>query len=127
MKKNDETKRIPEAALTGSLREYRLPEGDNLIERVKGFYGWQDLRRQNNLWPYAKSTSSAPRTHTTALTDSGKKLSGVNFASQDYLSLSSHPAIKEAAVKAIKDYGVHSAGSGALLGNTKNSFPTRRS
>ena len=122
MKKNDETKRIPEAALTGSLREYRLPEGDNLIERVKGFYGWQDLRRQNNLWPYAKSTSSAPRTHTTALTDSGKKLSGVNFASQDYLSLSSHPAIKEAAVKAIKDYGVHSAGSGALLGNTKNSL-----
>lgn len=116
------TNKIPDEALTGSLREYKLPEGQHLIERVKDFYGWQNLRREHNLWPYAKSTSSAPRTHTTALTDTGQKLAGVNFASQDYLSLASHPAIKEAATKAIVDYGVHSAGSAALLGNTKGSL-----
>jgi len=93
--------KIPDEALTGSLREYKLPEGQHLIERVKDFYGWQNLRREHNLWPYAKSTSSAPRTHTTALTDAGQKLAGVNFASQDYLSLASHPAIKEAATKQV--------------------------
>ncbi|MEQ8402220.1 MAG: pyridoxal phosphate-dependent aminotransferase family protein [Roseitalea porphyridii] len=49
-------------------------------------------------------------------------MEGVNFASQDYLSLSSHPAVKEAAVEAIKEYGVHSAGSAALLGNTRHSL-----
>lgn len=43
---------------------------------------------------------------------------GVNFASQDYLSLSSHPAVLEAAKNAIDEFGVHSAGSPALVGNT---------
>lgn len=113
---------IPEAALTGSLRDYRLPAGTDLIGRVDGFYAWQDLRRQHDVWPYAKSTASAPKTHCTAKTDSGRELAGVNFASQDYLSLSSHPAVKEAAIAAIRDYGVHSAGSAALLGNTRNSL-----
>ncbi len=121
-KNTKQTARIPEEALTGSLREYRVPEGGHLIERVKNFYGWQNLRREHNLWPYAKSTSSAPRTHTTALTDAGQKLAGVNFASQDYLSLASHDRVKEAGARAIKDYGVHSAGSAALLGNTSGSL-----
>jgi len=117
---------IPEAALTGSLRDYRLPAGTDLIGRVDGFFAWQDLRRASDVWPYAKSTASAPKTHCTAKTDSGAELAGVNFASQDYLSLSSHPAIKEAAIAAIRDYGVHSAGSAALLGNTRHSLTLER-
>ena len=60
------------------------------------------------------------------MTDNGHTLQGVNFASQDYLSLSSHPAIKEAAIKAVREYGVHSAGSAALLGNTANSLKSER-
>ncbi len=113
---------IPEAALTGSLRDYRAPSGTNLLNRVEGFYAWQDLRRQHDLWPYAKSTATAPKTHCSAKTDRGDEIAGVNFASQDYLSLSSHPAVKEAAVAAVHEYGVHSAGSAALLGNTRHSL-----
>ncbi len=113
---------MPEAALTGSLRDYRLPAGSDLIGRVDGFYNWQELRRRHNVWPYARSTASAPRTYCTAKSDAGQEIAGVNFASQDYLSLSSHPAIKEAAIAAIQDYGVHSAGSAALLGNTRHSL-----
>ena len=92
------------------------------MQRVSGFFDWQDLRRRHGLWPYARSTSSAPKTHCSARTDAGQVLSGVNFASQDYLSLSSHPAIKQAAIGAIEEYGVHSAGSAALLGNTRLSL-----
>lgn len=113
---------IPMEALGGSLRDYKSPKGIDLLSRLNGFYDWQNLRREHNMWPYARSTASAPKTHCEAKTDNGQKLQGVNFASQDYLSLSSHPAIKEAATKAIRDYGVHSAGSAALLGNTKNSL-----
>lgn len=113
---------MPEAALTGSLRDYRLPAGTDLMGRVDGFYNWQELRRRNNVWPYARSTASAPKTYCTAKSDAGQEIAGVNFASQDYLSLSSHPAIKEAAIAAIQDYGVHSAGSAALLGNTRHSL-----
>lgn len=113
---------IPAAALTGSLRDYRAPAGKDLLKRVEGFFDWQDLRRTHDLWPYAKSTASAPKTSCTAKSDRGDDIQGVNFASQDYLSLSSHPEIKEVAIKAVHDYGVHSAGSAALLGNTRHSL-----
>lgn len=113
---------VPEEALTGSVRDYRAPVGVDLLGRVEGFFHWQDLRRRHNLWPYAKSTASAPRTHCSARSDSGQSIAGVNFASQDYLSLSSHPEIKAAAIAAVEEYGVHSAGSAALLGNTRDSL-----
>lgn len=113
---------VPEAALTGSLRDFRAPEGSDLMNRINGFYQWQDLRRQHELWPYARSTASAPKARCEAKSDTGAEFSGINFASQDYLSLSSHPAVKAAAITAIGEYGVHSAGSAALLGNTANSL-----
>ncbi|HTO27541.1 MAG TPA: pyridoxal phosphate-dependent aminotransferase family protein [Devosia sp.] len=113
---------VPESALRGSLRDFRSPPGSDLISRVSGFYEWQNLRREHDLWPYTRSTSSAPQARCEARSDTGTAFSGINFASQDYLSLSSHPAIKAAAIKAIGEYGVHSAGSAALLGNTTNSL-----
>lgn len=113
---------VPEEALTGSLRDFRAPAGTNLMGRVAGFYEWQNLRREHDLWPYARSTSTAPTARCEAKSDTGSTFSGINFASQDYLSLSSHPAVKQAAIDAIGEYGVHSAGSGALLGNTANSL-----
>ena len=113
---------VPEAALTGSLRDFRAQEGADLIGRVAGFFDWQDLRRQHSLWPYARSSATAPTARCDAMSDAGQQFSGINFASQDYLSLSSHPAIKQAAIAAITQYGVHSAGSAALLGNTANSL-----
>lgn len=117
---------IPEAALCGSLRDFRAPAGPDLLGRIGGFFAWQDTRRRHNLWPYAKSTATAPKTSCSARTDAGDEIVGVNFASQDYLSLASHPAIKQTAVEAIEEYGVHSAGSAALLGNTHHSLRLER-
>ena len=113
---------LPLETLTGSLREFRDPRGPDLLGRVKDFHRWQDLRRSHGLWPYSKSTEDAPKTSCAAKDDAGRSFRGVNFASQDYLSLSSHPAIKEAAKTAIDEYGVHSAGSAAFLGNTRYSL-----
>ncbi|MBL8288996.1 MAG: aminotransferase class I/II-fold pyridoxal phosphate-dependent enzyme [Rubrivivax sp.] len=45
-----------------------------------------------------------------------------HFGTQDYLALSSDPEIKEVAKAVIDEYGVHSAGSSALAGNTKYSL-----
>jgi 7-keto-8-aminopelargonate synthetase-like enzyme len=112
----------PLTALTGSLREYRDPRGRDLLHRVENFYLWQDMRRQYGLWPYSKSTDEAPTTTCSAKDDAGRAFRGVNFASQDYLSLASHPGIKEAAKAAVDEYGVHSAGSSAFLGNTRYSL-----
>src|SRR5215469_5588483 len=108
--------------LMGSLREYRDPRGIDLLGRTAEFLRWQDLRRGNGYWPYSRSTEAAPLAICAAKDDSGRPVRGVNFASQDYLSLASHPEIKRAATEAIAEYGVHSAGSAAFLGNTKYSI-----
>jgi 7-keto-8-aminopelargonate synthetase-like enzyme len=112
---------VPADALTGSLRDFRNPSGQDLLARVQPFYGWQDRRRAHGVWPYAKATDGAPLPVCTAHDDAGRSIHGVNFASQDYLGLASHPAIKAAAKATIDEYGVHSAGSPALAGNTRYS------
>lgn len=118
----DRENAIPPEALTGSLRDFREIKGANILGRVDPFFEWQNLRRRNALWPYSRSTSTAPTSSCSALDDTGQALEGVNFASQDYLSLASHPEVKAAAIEAVERYGVHSAGSAALLGNTTGSL-----
>lgn len=112
----------PAQALTGSMRDFRDLHGKDLIARVGNFYEWQRLRRNQGLWPYSKSTEQAPLAVTAARDDSGLRFSGLNFATQDYLGLSSDPEIKEVAKAVVDEYGVHSAGSSALAGNTKYSL-----
>ncbi|WP_246731695.1 aminotransferase class I/II-fold pyridoxal phosphate-dependent enzyme [Methylocapsa sp. S129] len=112
---------LPET-LKGSLREYRVVEGADLLARVDGFYKWQDARRREGYWPYGRSTDTGPRAVCDVADDAGLASEGVNFGSQDYLGLSGHPAIREAAHAAIDRYGVHSAGSAAFMGNTGHSI-----
>ena len=117
---------IPPAALTGSMRDFRVPGGADLLGRTEGFFKWQNLRRQNGLWPFSRATEHGPDTVCWAQDDSGNRMQGVNFASQDYLSLSSHSGIKSTAKETIDRCGVHSAGSPALVGNTSHSVALER-
>jgi 7-keto-8-aminopelargonate synthetase-like enzyme len=117
---------VPPAALTGSMRDFRVPGGADLLRRTEAFFQWQDLRRQNGLWPFSRATEDGPQTVCSAQDDRGNRMRGVNFASQDYLSLSSHPAIKATAIETIQRCGVHSAGSPALVGNTSLSVALER-
>jgi len=117
---------IPSAALGGSMRDFRVLKGENLLDRVDSFFQWQDLRRQNGLWPFSRSTEGGPTAVCAARDDQGNRMEGVNFASQDYLSLSRHPEILTAAKEAIERYGVHSAGSPVLVGNTVDSIALER-
>jgi 7-keto-8-aminopelargonate synthetase-like enzyme len=117
---------IPPAALAGSMRDFRVPGGTDLLKRTHGFFEWQNLRRQNGLWPFSRATEGGPDTVCWAQDDRGNKMRGINFASQDYLSLSSHSAIKTTAKETIDRCGVHSAGSPALVGNTSSSVALER-
>ncbi|HZZ60401.1 MAG TPA: aminotransferase class I/II-fold pyridoxal phosphate-dependent enzyme [Roseiarcus sp.] len=114
------------STLTGSLREYRVVEGPDLLQRIEGFHKWQYQRFQDGFWPYSRATDAGPRPSGAVRDDLGRKTEGVNFGSQDYLSLSSHPAIRQAAHDAIEHYGVHSAGSPAFIGNTTHSIALER-
>lgn len=108
-------------ALQGNLRDYAMPQGVRFAERNAPFESWVAGRMEHQMWPYTKRTVEAPLAESVAFLEDGTRMQGVNFASQDYLSLSSHPRIKEAAKRAIDEYGVHSAGSSALMGNTRYS------
>lgn len=116
----------PVETLTGSLRDFRELRGADLLERVERFFRWEELRREHNLWPYSRATDEAVAPVCGACDESGERFMGVNLAAQDYLSLASHPAVKEAAKAAIDRYGIHSAGTAALLGNTRNSLELER-
>jgi glycine C-acetyltransferase len=109
---------VPLTALSGSVRDYKVIKGSDLLQRLGAFYSWQDLRRQHGLWPYARSLDGGPNVVCATRDDRGVRSFGINFGSQDYLSLCAHPDIKAAAKDAIDRYGVHSAGSAALVGNT---------
>jgi glycine C-acetyltransferase len=112
---------VPTHALDGSMRDFRIGHGPDLLARCDDFYRWQDARRQSDTWPFSRSTEAGPAASCEVRDDRGNLTQGVNFASQDYLSLSSHPAVTAAAKDAIDVMGAHSAGSPALVGNTATS------
>jgi 8-amino-7-oxononanoate synthase len=64
-----------------------------------------DVLREQNLFRELRRVNSAQGPH---LKINGKTL--LNFSSNDYLGLANHPALKEAAVKAVEKFG---AGAGA--------------
>lgn len=112
--------------LSGSARDFRVPGGADLLARGERFCHWQETRRDNGFWPFSRSTDNGPSTVCTARDDAGRPLSGVNFASQDYLSLSAHPEIVAVAAETLRRFGAHSAGSSVLVGNTSISVALER-
>lgn len=104
------------------MRDFRELRGADLLGRVHHFHDWQSRRRNEGLWPFSRSTEEAPLAECAARDDAGMQFGGLNFGTQDYLGLSSDPEIKDVAKAVIDEYGVHSAGSSALAGNTKYSL-----
>lgn len=103
-------------SITSDFMNDRQPD---LLRRWDGHRDWWDARLAQGVDPYCKSSQSRIGTSgRIAERSGGRSFSGLNFASQDYLNLASHPAVREAACAAIETFGVHSAGSAALMGNT---------
>jgi len=105
--------------LGGVTADFYDHENPNLLERAKPLDHWFGARAAAGLNPYCKSTHSRIATQIDARAIDDREYRGVNFASQDYLSLASHPRITSAAKTAIDEMGVHSAGSVALMGLTQ--------
>jgi len=108
------------------MRDFRVPTGPDLLQRVENFYFWQDTRRRSGVWPFSRATEKGPASTCAVRDDQGILTEGVNFASQDYLSLSSPPLVITASMRAALEYGVHSAGSPVLVGNTASSVELER-
>ena len=112
-------------AFTRSVYDFARPIGPDLLGRTQGLFDWTQARREALVWPFCRSLETAPSPWAAGRDDVGRSLSGLNFGSQDYLGLSSHPAIKIAAMRALEEFGPHSASSGVLQGNTRISLELR--
>jgi 7-keto-8-aminopelargonate synthetase-like enzyme len=118
---------LSSGALGGSAAQFAQPRGASLLGRMDALESWHSVRSAHGVWQYSRSLDGAPHPIASIQDEAGTTARGINFASQDYLSLASHPAIAEAAAKALRDAGPHSAGSAVLLGNTKTSLALEQS
>ena len=109
---------------TGS---FAYPKGHHLLERTNGLAEWIGKRAALGTWPYSRSLMTAPLPMTRLTAQNSSTFEGINFGSQDYLGLSSHPAIHAAVIEALTTYGPHAASSPMLLGNSELSKKLERS
>ena len=109
--------------LSGSAIDFikKKTELSNILDRFNEHQKWWDKRYENGLDPYSKTIIGEIKPTCVTLDRKGKEYKGVNFANQDYLSMASNQKVKDAAKAAIDKYGVHSAGSPTLMGNTEPS------
>ena len=103
----------------GTTADYLINPKGHLLDRLTPHTDWWNARYQEGVDPYSKASIGPILSEGEATDRKGHSLKGVNLASQDYLALSSHPNIKQAAMEAVQMYGVHSAGSPALMGNSE--------
>ena len=106
-------------ALDGNVAQFAQPRGADLLRRGAALEAWCQLRARHGVWPYARVLEGPPEPLATVSDQQRPARRGINFASQDYLGLASHPAVLDAAQAALRDAGPHSAGSAVLLGNTR--------
>ncbi|SFD44886.1 aminotransferase class I/II-fold pyridoxal phosphate-dependent enzyme [Massilia yuzhufengensis] len=113
-------------ALGGNVALFKQPRGQDLLRRSAPLEEWCALRVRNGVWPYGRTLDGPPAPLATVEGDGLAAAQGINFASQDYLSLASHPAVIDAAMRALAECGPHSAGSAVLLGNSRHSNALER-
>jgi glycine C-acetyltransferase/8-amino-7-oxononanoate synthase len=105
-------------ALDKNAYDFFRPAGPDLLGRTEDFHAWVRSRQSTGTWPYSRTLEDSPNTTSVISDELGRRTQGINFASQDYLSFNLHPAIREAALRALDEYGPHSAGSPMAVGNT---------
>jgi 7-keto-8-aminopelargonate synthetase-like enzyme len=113
---------LENGSLGGTAAQFAQPRGADLLRRTEPVEAWHNARSADGLWQYARSLDGAPHPIASIRDESGNGARGINFASQDYLSLASHPQVIDAAARALREAGPHSAGSAVLLGNTRTSL-----
>jgi glycine C-acetyltransferase/8-amino-7-oxononanoate synthase len=112
---------VEEFALDKHAYDYYRPAGSDLLLRTQDYLDWVDARRATETWQYSRTLESAPSCVSSLRNDVGRLAHGINYNSQDYLSLNTHPEVRAAVIGAIEEFGPHSAGSPMVLGNTRYS------
>jgi len=109
---------IDSGALEGSFADFARLSGTSLELRAQRYYEWRRNRLEQGVWPFSTHLLSTPGPQATVTDETGKERTGVNFASYDYLGLSTHADVRAAAIEAINQCGTQIAGAPVLQGNS---------
>jgi glycine C-acetyltransferase len=91
--------------------------GDDVHDTIRSFNRWWDEAFAGGYHIYRESFTSAPGTHISIRSNQGKNLDGLlNFSSYNYLGMSNAPVVTEAAIAAIRKYGLGASGGPNLSG-----------
>jgi len=117
------TPKAPLSALScpvesGDLARFHELPGNDVFERLSTFEEWRGARASAGIWPYSRALHGKPTARVRLQDDSGRIFDGINFGSIDYLGLSTHPRVLEAAESALRDFGPHSASVPIFSGNS---------
>jgi 7-keto-8-aminopelargonate synthetase-like enzyme len=107
-------------AMGGSALDFYKISGKTLEERHRSINEYSSVLEEHNVYFIANRVlTSLVSTSITAEIGRQEQKTYLNFSSQDYLGLSQHEEVKNAARKAIDEYGVHTASSPILSGRNK--------
>ena len=108
--------RASDSVLQTDSNRFARMRGTDLLNRDAPMLRWRQERAGHGVWPYFRSFRTPLTTHAVAVGEDGRRTEGLNFGCQDYLSLSTHPRVHDAAAKALRDYGPIAAGALGLNG-----------
>jgi 7-keto-8-aminopelargonate synthetase-like enzyme len=123
---HDIVKLIDSGALEGSFADFVRLSGTNLESRTQRYHEWRRNRLEQGVWPFATQLQSPPGPEATVTDETETERTGLNFASYDYLGLSTHAEVRAAAIEAINQYGTQTAGAPVLQGNSTLSLRLQR-
>lgn len=90
---NQEAQRF---ALSGSTLDFIKGPGPDLMTKARALHRWHKKRIDQGYDSYARALAQPPETSTELLMEHGRRESGINFSSQNHLSLTLHPRIIDA-------------------------------
>jgi len=108
--------------LSGTMADFLELPATTFEDRARRYHQWQANRQARGVWQFSNTLLAAPAPVVGVSRENGVSRVGLNYASQDYLSLSNDQRLKTAALRALDQYGLHSAGSPILQGNTPESL-----
>lgn len=113
---------MADGVLTKGQMRYFNPQADYILDRFQGLEGWYRRRIEAGVMSHRLQVIGDPGTHTTVRDLAGREFSGINLSTVDYMGLSNHPALKQAAQTALDEKRLHSVNTGPLLGNSPESY-----
>lgn len=101
-----------------SVADHQSTPGASFSQRYSGLHADVEQASRQGLWQYFRRHERRAAIEATIHDEAGRRFSGLNVGSQDYLGLANDPRVADAAIEAIREYGLHSSGSAPMGGGS---------